>query len=52
MEQHKVSVDEWIARQQNGRRLDGYRERREAIWQWVTVAFVVCAIVAVMVIFG
>ena len=51
-ERKKVSVDDWIARQQDGRRLAGDRERREVIWQWATVAVVVCAIMAVIIIFG
>jgi hypothetical protein len=37
MEQRKVTVDGWIARQKDGRRLAEDRDRRDAIRQWVTV---------------
>jgi hypothetical protein len=52
MDQQKVSVDGWVARQQDGQRLSSKRDRREAIRRWVTVAVVLCAIVAVMIAFG
>ena len=51
-ERKKVSVDAWIAQRQHMRQNTGASERKEAIWQWVTVAVVVCAIFAVMIIFG
>ena len=51
-ERKKVSVDDWIARRQHARHIAGYRERKEVILQWVPVVMVVCAIMAVMVIFG
>jgi hypothetical protein len=52
MEQRKVSVDDWIARQQDGRRLAAEGARRQAIRQWVTVTVVVSIIAVVMVAFG
>ena len=51
-ERKKVSVDDWIAQRQHVRHIAGYRERKEVIWQSAPVVMVVCAIMAVMVIFG
>jgi hypothetical protein len=51
-ERKKVSVKDWIAQPQHLRHITGARERKEMIWQWVTVAVVACTIIAVMVIFG
>ena len=51
-ERKKVSVDDWIAQPQHERHVAGYRERKEDILKWVPVVVVVCAIVAVMIIFG
>jgi hypothetical protein len=52
MEQRRVSVDEWIARPQDGRRSIANRNRRDAMLQWMTVAMVAVVIMAVMMIFG
>ena len=50
-ERKKVSVDDWIARRPHLRHIAGY-QRKEVILQWVPVVVVVCAIMAVMIIFG
>ena len=51
-ERKKVSVDDWIARPQHLRHIAGYRERKEVILAMDPGAVVVCAIMAVMIIFG
>ena len=51
-ERKKGSVDDWIARRQHLRHIAGYQERKEVILLWVPAVVVVCAIMAVMIIFG
>jgi t-SNARE complex subunit (syntaxin) len=52
MERPIASVNDWVARQQDGQRLSARRDRRQAIRQWATVAVALCVIMAVMVAFG
>jgi hypothetical protein len=51
-ERKQLSVDDWIARRQHLRHIVGYQERKEVILQWIPAVVVVCAIMAVTIIFG